>query len=287
VLGQVGSSIPPPPPPPPSLRPSTLSLADITSCNFQLVGMACLLLASKLEEIYALRVKDLVIASDHSFTEQQLKDMEKHLVVVLKWSLHSPTVVNWMGEYVKRMVRRLDEEEAKHEQSLLLLAASTTTTDQLQAMHHEYTRLKQWIQSRSLFERALSLIDLFMCDIQSLRFYPSALVVTSLFLIHAESLPESSSSSSSSSFPFSTKSGVCSLLEDVTEYTQDTLHQARQCMYPYLTIPCISTKDRIAHFQQSGISSQYAYLQQLYHPEALKCIQEHLKIASPCTAVES
>lgn len=64
---------------------------QIPRTSLQLIGCASMLIASKVEETYALPVADLVAISNDAFLPQQLLAMEKSIMVALGWNITVPT----------------------------------------------------------------------------------------------------------------------------------------------------------------------------------------------------
>jgi len=69
--------------------------------KLQLVGSACMLLASKYEEIYAPELSDFVAMSDKAFNSEDLLKMEGVILNVLKFSLTVPTAYKFLRRYLK------------------------------------------------------------------------------------------------------------------------------------------------------------------------------------------
>ena len=69
----------------------------INKDNFQLISMACLWIASKLESIYPISKEDLIYISKDSFTERELENMEKIVLKTLQFDLITPTLFNYIS----------------------------------------------------------------------------------------------------------------------------------------------------------------------------------------------
>lgn len=63
------------------------STADITKHDYQLVGITCLWIASKYEEIYPPRMKNYIQVTDSSYTIAELKAMEGKILLALNFNL--------------------------------------------------------------------------------------------------------------------------------------------------------------------------------------------------------
>ena len=68
-----------------------LSNAQITSDQFQLLGVAALLISCKSREIYYHPLNRFIEITDFAFNKDQLLSMESHILKVLKFNILSPT----------------------------------------------------------------------------------------------------------------------------------------------------------------------------------------------------
>lgn len=89
---------------------------DIHLKNFQLIGSACLFVASKLEEIYPMMASDLVYLADHTFTDNCLGKIERKIARVLDWDLVRP--MTW--EFLKLLVEDFEAPARKCAEMLLV-----------------------------------------------------------------------------------------------------------------------------------------------------------------------
>ena len=64
-----------------------LSLTKVQNEDLQLVGVTSLFIASKMEEIYANRIRVFVQTTDSAYTEAQVKAMERTMLRAFGWSL--------------------------------------------------------------------------------------------------------------------------------------------------------------------------------------------------------
>ncbi|CAL1358494.1 unnamed protein product [Linum trigynum] len=78
-----------------------LSQVQIQKCELQLVGLTALLLASKYEDFWHPRIKDLVSISGEAYTHGQMLEMEKQVLRKLKFRLNVPTAYVFMLRFLK------------------------------------------------------------------------------------------------------------------------------------------------------------------------------------------
>lgn len=74
-----------------------LSKQRVSKRQLQLLGTACLLLASKMEEIKPFSLKELTLASDNYCNEQQLVAMELLVLQKLNFELSTPTIYEFIS----------------------------------------------------------------------------------------------------------------------------------------------------------------------------------------------
>eukprot|EP00906_Rhabdomonas_costata_P004676 RCo006895 len=90
-----------------------LSVAEVARTRLQLVGVTCMLIASKHEEVRPPCVDDLVHMTDSTYTPDELRDMEVEVLKALRFACSGPTAKDFaglflgaaeVGEEVSRMV---------------------------------------------------------------------------------------------------------------------------------------------------------------------------------------
>lgn len=74
-----------------SLIDASLKVLEIPLKKFQLLGCSCLLIASKLEEVQAVSVENLVYIADFCFDSEDLIRMEGSVILALDFQLLLPT----------------------------------------------------------------------------------------------------------------------------------------------------------------------------------------------------
>ncbi len=91
-----------------------LSAVAVARGELQLVGVACMLVAAKYEEIYAPTVQDFIYITDHSYTAEQLLAMEQTVLETLEYEVAGPTPYTFLRRFLRAAVaecvpdRRLD-----------------------------------------------------------------------------------------------------------------------------------------------------------------------------------
>jgi len=74
---------------------------SITRAKLQLVGVASMFLASKIEEVYAPACSDFVYITDNAYREEEIKAMELKIVKALDFSLAQPIAINFLRRISK------------------------------------------------------------------------------------------------------------------------------------------------------------------------------------------
>jgi cyclin B len=68
-----------------------LELEQVTRSKLQLVGVTCMLIASKYEEIYAPEVRDFVYITDKAYSKEEILKMETVILTKLKFNVNYPS----------------------------------------------------------------------------------------------------------------------------------------------------------------------------------------------------
>jgi hypothetical protein len=69
--------------------------------EFQLLGCACMLIASKYEEVYGPNVEDFVYISDQTYTPEQMLEMEIRILEALEYRISSTTCYHFISRFSK------------------------------------------------------------------------------------------------------------------------------------------------------------------------------------------
>lgn len=77
------------------------SKANVSRKQLQLVGVSCMLIASKYEEIYAPEVRDFEYICDGAFTRQEILDMEVGVLNTLNFDICHPTPIHFLRRFSK------------------------------------------------------------------------------------------------------------------------------------------------------------------------------------------
>nr|GEW10141.1 cyclin A/B/D/E [Tanacetum cinerariifolium] len=83
-----------------SLIDRYLSKVYIEKQKLQLLGITCMLIASKYEDICAPRVEDFCFITDGTYTKKEVLDMEREVLDVLGFHLSVPTVQKFLRRFI-------------------------------------------------------------------------------------------------------------------------------------------------------------------------------------------
>jgi hypothetical protein len=75
--------------------------SNVPKQQLQLIGVTCLFMAAKMEEIYPPKVRDFAYVTDGACTVEQIVTKELVILRCLKWKLSSLTVNSWLTIYMQ------------------------------------------------------------------------------------------------------------------------------------------------------------------------------------------
>lgn len=99
-----------------------LEAKQVSRKHLQLVGVTAMLVASKYEEIWAPEVRDFVYISDRAYTRDQILNMEKIMLNVLRFNLTVPTPLVFLNRFVKASGIVQDRQAVSYAQYLVELS---------------------------------------------------------------------------------------------------------------------------------------------------------------------
>ncbi len=76
-----------------------LQAEKVEKSKLQLVGVTAMLIASKYEEMYAPEVRDFVFITDDTYSSDDIRLMERHMLLVLDYSLGNPLCLHFLRRY--------------------------------------------------------------------------------------------------------------------------------------------------------------------------------------------
>ncbi|XP_056134895.1 G1/S-specific cyclin-E1 [Lampris incognitus] len=135
--------------------------SNVFKSTLQLIGITCLFIAAKVEEMYPPKVHQFAYVTDEACTEDEILSMELIIMKELKWSLSPQTPISWLNIYMQMAYLKETEE--------LLIPRYPQAT----------------------FTQIAELLDLCMLDVHSLEFSNGVLAASALFHFSSLELVES------------------------------------------------------------------------------------------------
>eukprot|EP00088_Acartia_fossae_P024761 TRINITY_DN25654_c0_g1_i1.p1 TRINITY_DN25654_c0_g1~~TRINITY_DN25654_c0_g1_i1.p1 ORF type:complete len:413 (-),score=86.25 TRINITY_DN25654_c0_g1_i1:157-1395(-) len=86
-----------------------ISKRDIPSDKLQLVGISCILIASKMEEYYPADIRKLISLTSDSYTKKQVLKMEIVIINVLNYQMYFPEIMPFLKRYTRAALRSNDD----------------------------------------------------------------------------------------------------------------------------------------------------------------------------------
>jgi len=74
---------------------------QVLKTHLQLIGITCLFVAAKVEEIYPPKIGEFAYVTDGACTERDILNHEKILLQALGWDICPITVIAWLGVYMQ------------------------------------------------------------------------------------------------------------------------------------------------------------------------------------------
>ncbi|CAH1779601.1 unnamed protein product [Owenia fusiformis] len=133
---------------------------NVQKHQLQLIGITCLFIAAKLEEIYPPKISEFAYVTDGACTESEILDQELVTLKALKWDLTPMTVNSWLNVYLQL---------ANHE---------NVTQSSKEFVVPQY--------SSHVFVQIARLLDLCMLDLGCLQFSYSQIAASALYHVSTE-----------------------------------------------------------------------------------------------------
>lgn len=103
----------------------------ISKTFLQLIGITCLFIAAKVEEIYPPKLSEFAYVTDGACSEQDILKQELVILCALQWKTSPITIIGWLGVYMQLQVsNRTPKTEETPIKSVLKESTSTQQTSQ-------------------------------------------------------------------------------------------------------------------------------------------------------------
>ncbi|XP_068097227.1 G1/S-specific cyclin-D1-like [Hyperolius riggenbachi] len=106
-----------------------LSLVPVEKRRLQLLGAACVLLASKLKETKVLTIENLCMYSDYSFSNRELQSMELLVLNKLQWDIEAVTPRDFLPHFLALLDLPIErvQQVRKHTETFIALCTTDCT----------------------------------------------------------------------------------------------------------------------------------------------------------------
>ncbi|CAD8115316.1 unnamed protein product [Paramecium primaurelia] len=138
---------------------SYLSKKQANKQNIQLVGLASLLIANKVEEVNPICLMQFQKAANNGYKQSEILNMELDILFTLKWQVNPPSYTYWINWFTDQW----DIYANNHGINLFFRKANE--------------------ESYQLFRKLCQLIDCTLLDIQTLQYMPRTIVASFMYLI--------------------------------------------------------------------------------------------------------
>jgi len=153
------------------------SQKEIPKQQLQLIGITCLFISAKIEEIYPPKLNEFAYVTDGACTEEDILTKELVILKALKWELTPMTINGWLCVYMQ-LFSSLDKENTR----------DNTVSKQVKAGEQTETKLNNKNQDfmvpgypSQFFAQVAHLLDLSILDIGSLEFNYSVIAAAALY----------------------------------------------------------------------------------------------------------
>jgi len=132
-----------------------LALRVVNKANLQLVGLSCILIAAKFEEVFPPAVDDFVYISDNAYQRQDIIDMEHNVLTTLEYNLAAATEKNFLRRYQRASAASIDNRT-----SLSLLSHLSNYLTELTMLDYSFVAYTPSMIATSAVIVALRALDL-------------------------------------------------------------------------------------------------------------------------------
>jgi cyclin E len=153
--------------------------SDVPKQELQLIGITCLFIAAKIEEIYPPKLSEFSYVTDGACNDSDILDKELVVLKALNWDLTPMTVNAWLSVYLQ-LYAGLQQENQQTD----LISSSTTVTATTCVSDVRDFMLPGY--ASHFFDQVSELLDLCVLDIGSLSFNYSVLAAAALYHFTSE-----------------------------------------------------------------------------------------------------
>lgn len=244
----------------------TESKTEMRVDRLQLIGMTSLFLASKVEEIYPPKLKELASHMENysNNNEEAISQFELFMLKTLNWEISPVTSNTWLMTYLQIAsinyhnflngdCQRVDMAKEHNTHFVMPLNvyknSSSNPKEQINPKQHEFY-LKSYMKS-------VTLLDLCLFDMECMKFKYSILAASAMYHMLCKT----------TNYVYNSNSLVCSLVQLCSGYSINELDSCIKWMGPYADVlkEVIGEEKMTTIKQFSSIESDDAHNIQLYY----------------------
>ncbi|OMJ91519.1 hypothetical protein SteCoe_5889 [Stentor coeruleus] len=151
-----------------------LSHTNVRKKELQLIGLTCLYIACKREEVFTPPITDFSKASADSCTNQDIKHMENQILHKLKWQMYPGTFYNWFNALLEEWDEYMKYVFADYIQSKI-------NSLDLQRVLVTFKQKNQFSYER--FHECMELLDICTLDYGVYKFYEVRIIAAILYMM--------------------------------------------------------------------------------------------------------
>lgn len=148
---------------------------SIPKTQLQLVGVTCLFIAAKIEEIYPPKLSEFTYVCDGACTEKEILTCERLVLHSLEWDVNPMTPTTWLNLYMQIATMPTNVPQQLQQQHALV-------DDSSNDVNPTSTEIYFPVYSAYQFVRASQVMDLFSLDPAYARFTYSVIAAAAMFL---------------------------------------------------------------------------------------------------------
>lgn len=135
---------------------------NVQKTHLQLIGITCLFVAAKVEEIYPPKIGEFAYVTDGACQESDILQHEVLLLQTLKWSINPVTPMGWLGVYMQLNVNNRTPASFKRNTTKTKSTTATDETDKNDAFIYPQFSGMEFVQTAQLLD--LCSLDLGIAD---------------------------------------------------------------------------------------------------------------------------
>lgn len=162
---------------------------DVPKQELQLIGITCLFIAAKIEEIYPPKLSEFSYVTDGACEDEEILNKELVILKSLNWDLTPMTVNAWLSVYLQLYAGMQKENAGDQQEQDLLSHNHTHIHNNNNPTPTAHTHVRDFMlpgYASHFFDQVSQLLDICILDIGSLSFNYSVLAAAALYHFSSE-----------------------------------------------------------------------------------------------------